>query len=184
MPQPRTSQLLFPAVRFACVDRPYSIRHKFPLPDPVSDMKEAVFRHKERNTVPSPAELSLWLRRYRVLIRKGRADNPPSAAVPGHKKHGRKKQTKPQNLIDRLEKFGPWVLAFLHDFRIPFTNNLAEQDIRMIKVKQKISGSFRTMKGAESFFNIRSYISTTRKNGLQIFPEIVSALNGNPFIPL
>jgi transposase-like protein len=74
-------------------------------------------------------------------------------------------------------------MAFLYDFNIPFTNNRAEQDIRMIKVKQKISGSFRTFRGAESFLAIRSYISTARKNRLPIFPAIVSALNGNPFIP-
>lgn len=147
------------------------------------NMKEAVVEHKDRNTVPSPAELSLWHRQYRALIRKGRAANPPSIAPPIHRKRGRKKQTKPQNLLDRLEKHEPFVLAFLHDFRIPFTNNLAEQDIRMIKVKQKISGSFRTIKGAESFLAIRSYISTARKNGLQIFPAIVSALKGDPFIP-
>jgi transposase len=53
----------------------------------------------------------------------------------------------------------------------------------MIKVKQKVSGCFRTMAGAERFLAIRSYISTVRKNGLQVFPAIVSALNGNPFIP-
>lgn len=147
------------------------------------DMKQVVTEHKDRNTVPTQAELSLWRRRYRALVRKGRLANPPSAAPTGPKKRGRKKQTKPQNLLDRLQKFEPWVLAFLHDFRIPFTNNLAEQDIRMIKVKQKISGSFRTMKGAECFLAIRSYISTVRKNSLQIFPAIVSALNGNPFTP-
>jgi transposase len=147
------------------------------------NMKKAVVEHKDRNTVPSPAELSLWRRRYRTLIRKGRAANPPSAAPPNHGKRGRKKQSKPQNLLDRLENHESWIMAFLYDFNIPFTNNRAEQDIRMIKVKQKISGSFRTFKGAESFLAIRSYISTARKNRLQIFPTIVSALSGNPFIP-
>lgn len=147
------------------------------------DMKQAVDEHKDRNTTISPQELSLWRRRYRALIRKGRRANPPNAPPPGHKKRGRKKQTKPQNLLDRLEKYETWVLAFMHDFRVPFTNNLAEQDIRMIKVKQKISGCFRTTEGAERFLAVRSYISTVRKNGLRIFPAIVSALNGSPFIP-
>jgi transposase len=146
------------------------------------DMKQAVTEHKDRNTTPSPAELSLWRRRYRAILRKGRIANPPGPP-PEHKKRGRKKQTKPQNLLDRLEKHEAWVLAFLYDFRIPFTNNLAERDIRMIKVKQKVSGCFRTMEGAERFLAIRSYVSTVRKNGHQIFPAIVSALNGNPFIP-
>jgi len=74
-------------------------------------------------------------------------------------------------------------MAFLYNFNFPFTNNRAEQDIRMIKVKQKISGSFRTFRGAESFLAIRCYISTARKNSLLIFPAIVDALNGIPFIP-
>lgn len=148
------------------------------------DMKQTVTEHKDRNTTQlSSAELSLWRRRYRALIRKGRIANPLTVSPPGNKKRGRKKQTKPQNLLDRLEKHENWVLAFLHDFRIPFTNNLAEQDIRMIKVKQKVSGCFRTRSGAERFLSIRSYISTVRKNGLQVFPAIVSALNGSPFIP-
>lgn len=147
------------------------------------DMKQVVREHKDRKKTLSPAEFSLWRRRYRVLIRKGRFANPQAASPPGHKKRGRKKQTKPQNLLDRLEKHEAWVLAFLRDFRIPFTNNLAEQDIRMIKVKQKVSGCFRTIEGAQRFLSVRSYISTVRKNGLQIFPSIVSALNGNPFMP-
>lgn len=146
-------------------------------------MKQAVAKHKEHNTTLSPTELSRWRRRYRALIRKGRRANPPTAPPSDNKKRGRKKQTKPQNLLDRLEKHEPWVLAFMHDFRVPFTNNLAEQDIRMIKVKQKVSGCFRTIEGAQRFLAVRSYISTVRKNGLQIFPAIVSALNGNPFIP-
>lgn len=147
------------------------------------DMKQIVILHKDRNKALSPLELSLWRRRYRALIRKGRSANPEAVSPPDHKKRGRKKQTKPQNLLNRLEKHEHGVLAFLHDFRIPFTNNLAEQDIRMIKVKQKISGCFRTMQGAERFLAVRSYISTVRKNGLQIFPSIVSALKGNPFVP-
>lgn len=147
------------------------------------DMKQAVTEHKDRNKALTPKVLSLWRRRYRALIRKGRLANPKTAPPPGQAKRGRKKQTKPQNLLDRLEKHEAWVLAFLRDFRIPFTNNLAEQDIRMIKVKQKVSGCFRTMEGAERFLAVRSYISTVRKNNLQIFPAIVSALNGNPFMP-
>jgi transposase len=147
------------------------------------EMKQAVDAHKDRNKKLRPAQLSRFTRRYRALLRKGRRANPQTAPPPGPKKRGRKKQTKPQNLLDRLEKHEAWVLAFLRDFRIPFTNNLAEQDIRMIKVKQKVSGCFRTIEGAERFLAVRSYISTIRKNGLQIFPAIVSALKGNPFMP-
>ena len=76
------------------------------------------------------------------------------------------------------------MLAFLHDFHIPFTNNLAEQDIRMIKVKQKVSGAFRTFEGAELFASIRSYISTARKQGRSILQELKAAIAGNPFLPV
>ena len=71
----------------------------------------------------------------------------------------------------------------MHDFRVPFDNNLAERDVRMIKVKQKISGTFRTRSGAETFCDIRSYISTVRKQGENVIQAIFDALNGQPFIP-
>lgn len=147
------------------------------------DINRTVSLYKEQNTPISSAEVKLCRRRYRALIRKGRLANPGVDPPRANKRRGRKKQTKPQNLLDRLEKYEAWVLAFLYDFRIPFTNNLAEQDIRMIKVKQKVSGCFRTMEGAQRFLSVRSYISTVRKNGLQVFPAIVSALSGDPFMP-
>ena len=74
------------------------------------------------------------------------------------------------------------MLAFMLDFRIPFSNNLAERDLRMFKVKDKVSGTFRSLHGAECFARIRSYISTVRKNGRNIFVEIKQALLGSPFL--
>ena len=132
-----------------------------------------------------PSEcLDEWHQQYQGILREGRVVNPPIIPIPNvPKKRGRKKQTKAQNLLDRLEKHEDWVLAFLHDFQIPFTNNQAEQDIRMIKVKQKVSGSFRTFEGAELFATIRSYISTVRKQGRSIFQDLKAAISGNPFIP-
>ena len=70
------------------------------------------------------------------------------------------------------------------DFRVPFDNNLAERDVRMIKVKQKISGSFRTQHGADTFCALRSYISTVRKNKLNVIATLHDALLGKPFLPI
>ena len=72
----------------------------------------------------------------------------------------------------------------LSDFSVPFTNNLAQRDLRMIKVKEKISGSFASFKGGEIFCRIRSYISTLKKNNVAVLQGIRDALNGNYYIPV
>jgi len=121
--------------------------------------------------------------RYDALLAQGFADNPPPAAPPP-KKRGRKKQSPPKNLLDRFQKYKAEILTFMHDFRVPFDNNLAERDVRMVKIKQKVSGTFRTRSGAETFCDIRSYISTVRKHGLNVIDAIYDALAHSPFIPL
>ena len=154
------------------------------LVDLLLDMNRKREEQKRIATEFSTDYLEKWHQQYKKILCEGRLVNPPIIPPPdAPKKRGRKKQTKAQNLLDRLEKHEEWVLAFLHDFQIPFTNNLAEQDIRMIKVKQKVSGSFRTLEGAERFAKIRSYISTARKQGRSILKSLKDAINGNPFIP-
>ena len=78
--------------------------------------------------------------------------------------------------IDQKEK----ILRFVHDKRPPFDNNLSERDLRMVKLKQKISGCFRTSHGAEVFCRIRSYISTVRKQDHQVLDALQAAIMGNP----
>lgn len=116
--------------------------------------------------------------RYRNVVRRGRYRHPRLA--PGQGRHA---QSKAANLLDRLEDFEWSILAFLWDGRVPFTNNQAEQDIRMIKVRQKISGCFRTLRGAQIFCRIRSYLSTCRKQGRNHWQALQMAVAGRPFIP-
>ena len=106
--------------------------------------------------------------------------NPPQPVV---KKQGRTKQSKAKNLLDRLSERKVETLAFMCDFRIPFDNNQAERDIRMTKVQQKISGTFRSTQGAESFCRIRGYISTMKKQSLSVIQGIEAAFLGRAFLP-
>lgn len=81
------------------------------------------------------------------------------------------------------EKYKPEVLRFMHNFRVPFDNNQGERDIRMMKVKQNVSGTFRTNAGAEDFCRIRGYISTARKQEVNVLEALQGAFQGTPFIP-
>ena len=121
--------------------------------------------------------------RYQRILDQGYAQNPLSPA-PVRKKRGRRKKTKPRNLLERLDEHRQEVLAFMYDFNVPFDNNLAERDIRMMKVQQKISGTFRSEDGAHAFCRIRSYLSTARKNALGAMDAIARVFDGNPFVPI
>ncbi|MFQ5641911.1 MAG: IS66 family transposase [bacterium] len=122
-------------------------------------------------------------REYQRILDDGFKANPPPDSSKLPKKRGRQKQSKAKNLLDRLREYQKEVLAFMYDFNVPFDNNLAEQDIRMMKVQQKISGCFRSDEGAKIFCRIRGYISTVRKQRINVLEAIQMAMEGKPFIP-
>jgi transposase len=118
---------------------------------------------------------------YAALLAAGDAANPPARPKPGQR--GRPKQTKTRNLLDRLRSHQAAVLAFLDDWRVPFDNNQAERDLRMVKVQQKVSGSFRSEAGAAAFGRWRGYLSTLRKHGFDLLTAITLTLQGRPPLP-
>jgi transposase len=131
----------------------------------------------------SEAQLDRGLESYRNLMAEGLAANPPPDGGWPKNKRGRPKKTKARNLVERLQEHEREVLAFVYDFLVPFDNNQAERDLRMIKVQQKVSGGFRTEAGAKWFCRIRSYISTLRKQGQSAFFALRQAFKAQPLLP-
>ena len=125
-------------------------------------------------------QLALYDKQYDEIIKTAYAENPLPETT--EKKRGRQKKSKVLNLIGRLEKYKVSVCLFIKNFCVPFDNNQAERDIRMVKVKTKVSGCFRSMEGAQEYLTIMSYIGTARKHGINSYEAIRSALSGNPDI--
>jgi transposase len=124
---------------------------------------------------------------YDEIMKEGYQANPPPPPArkseQSKRKPGRAKQSIARNLLDRFSQ-GKWaVLRFLHDFAVPFDNNQAERDLRMIKVQQKVSGCFRTEQGIAMFCRIRSYLSTLRKQGIELLSALDHTFAGDPVLP-
>lgn len=143
----------------------------------VDKAREKGFTHLSKKWIHS------YQRGYRRILNEGCAfhGNVSMGKRQGQKKRGRPKQPPGKNLLDRLKKHETAVFAFARDFDIPFDNNGSERDIRMVKVKQKVSGCFRSLEGARYFCRIRSVISTMRKRGINILEGLQQSLVGvNP----
>jgi transposase len=146
------------------------------------EMKAAVEQARARGEQELPTvERQALVAHYEDLLAAGRAANPPPERPPGQR--GRMKQSPACNLLERLSLGQEEVLAFLHDLRIPFDNNQAEQDLRMLKVQQKIAGSFRADSGSEAFARIRGYCASLRKQGFGLLAALQTVFTGQPLYP-
>lgn len=125
-------------------------------------------------------DLRVWAeRRYGELLEMAEAEEPPP--VKSDNKPGPAKGTKGYNLYRRLKEYKTAVLAFAYHREVPFTNNQAERDLRPSKVKQKMAGCFRTLRGARVYARIQGFISTVQKHELNVFKELRAALDGFPY---
>jgi transposase len=120
-----------------------------------------------------------WSRLYDRLCRQAEYEEPPPTR---RGRRGKATRTKGRNLLERLVQYKSAVLAFAFYEEVPFTNNQAERDLRPVKVKQKIAGCFRTLRGAQHYARISSFISTARKQHRHVFKELRHVFLGDSFL--
>ena len=141
-----------------------------------SKMKEFLIEVNKKGKL-STKEVNDYREKYRNILKDGNIECPKAKKIEGKK--GRVKQTKARNLLERLLDFEDDVLRFMENELVSFTNNQAENDLRMTKVQQKISGCFRSFEGAYIFCRIRGYLSTCRKQGLSPTDALGILFKGN-----
>lgn len=131
-------------------------------------------------TVLPPLRRQAIANDYQTLIDQAYTANPPPQGGWPTGKRGRRRKPKARNLAERLDTQRTEVLAFVDTFGVPFDNNLVERDIRMLKVQQKVSGCFRSWEGAQAAADLRSYLSTMRKQGHTVTSVLQSLFTGQP----
>jgi transposase len=146
----------------------------------LTEMKKYTDECKEQAKDLNFEHIKALEEKFDAIVLKGIEENPQSLNPEKKGKRGKNPKTKAKNLLDRFIEHKEKIMRFLTDLKVPFENNQAERDIRMMKLQQKISGTFRTTQGAEAFCRIRAYISTIRKNNLPVIDGILAALKGAP----
>ncbi len=153
------------------------------------DLLLLALKEVDAKEAPLNTRRQAWFHaQWSKLLERGEEFNPPNQRTgtsqdAGLGSRGRLKQSKATNLLKRLRDHREDVWRFMSEDGVPFTNNLAEQALRMSKVKQKISGCFRTEHGADTFFTIRSYLATMHKQKGNLFDCLVSVFNRNTIQP-
>ena len=147
------------------------------------EIKTAADIAKQEGRSLTPEGLATFEGQYREILEAGEEETKISEIPEEQGKRGRKKQSKAKNLLDRCRKYQGEILAFAKDLPIPFTNNQAERDLRMMKLRQKISGVFRSEEGATYFCRVRGFISTVKKHDRPVLSELRRVFGGTPFMP-
>lgn len=151
----------------------------------IKDLLLKAKEHKEKcSSVSKHYKTRIGNEFKKLVLRHLKKEDRKMAGSPRSGCRGKPKRSKAHNLLRALCKYQEAVLAFIMEPNIPFDNNQAERDLRMVKTKQKISGCFRSIDGGQAFCRIRSYLSTLKKNNQNILQGINNALKGNSYFPV